>query len=112
MKNRIFFSPDAKTDLSEISNYLSAESPEAEKSVFGKLFKTIDKLEDFPEIGIPLSAITEIENSYHFLVSGQYLVFYRHHDRDIYIDRILHCKRDFVRILFSKNEAAENFSKS
>lgn len=41
-----------------------------------------------------------IESDYRFLVSGNYLIFYRAYGAEVYIDRVLYGRRDYLRILF------------
>ena len=60
----------------------------------------VDRLESYAEIGAPLSSIADIESDYRFLVTSSYLTFYRVRDNDIYVDRVLYGRRDYLRILF------------
>ena len=41
-----------------------------------------------------------MESDYRFLVSGNYLSFYRTYGNEVYVDRILYARRDYMRILF------------
>jgi len=50
-------------------------------------------------IGTPLISVAEVDSDYRFLVSGKYMVFYRVTGKDIYVDRILYGRRDYLRIL-------------
>ena len=59
----------------------------------------IDQLADFPELGPPLSSIADVETGYRFLVTGEYLSFYRMEGQDICVDRILYGRRDYISIL-------------
>ena len=54
----------------------------------------------FLKIGTPLSSVTDIESDYRFLTGGNYMVFYRVNGQDVYIDRVLYGRRDYLRILF------------
>ena len=47
-----------------------------------------------------LSSIADVESDYRFLVTGSYLTFYRVLDNDVYVDRVLYGRRDYLRILF------------
>lgn len=102
MKNKIHYAPEALNDLEDIWDYISSNlfNPIAAENTVGNIQNAIDRLEDFPNIGTPLSAITTIKNDYHFLVSGNYLVFYRIIRPHVYIDRILYKKRNYLHILF------------
>jgi addiction module RelE/StbE family toxin len=98
----LHYSPEAANDLAEIKDYISTDlaSPVAANNTVAKIAKSIRNLETFPEIGARLSSIIRIETDYRFLVCGNYLAFYRVQDGDVYIDRILYGRRDYVAILF------------
>jgi len=95
-------SKEAESDLVQIGDYISEElnSPQAALNTLMGIKTSIDKLEDFPLIGAPLSSIFEIDTDYRFLVCGNYLAFYRTDEIDVYIDRIIYGKRNYISILF------------
>lgn len=105
MKNKLHYSSNALRDLDEIWDYIIMEicNLDAAMNVVDGIMDTIDKLEDFAEMGAPLSSVTDVENDYRFLISGNYMVFYRSERTDIYIDRVLYGKRDYLRILFDNH---------
>jgi len=43
-----------------------------------------------------------VDSDYRFLVTGSYLTFYRVYGSDIYVDRVLYGRRDYLRVLFDK----------
>ena len=96
MKNSIHYSPEAQNDLDEIWEYITFElcNPQAAENTVNKIMDTVDELENFSEIGDPVSAVTDIESDYRFLTSGNYMVFYRVNGQDVYIDRVLYGRRD------------------
>lgn len=102
MKNNIHYSPKSRNDLDEIWEYISFElcDPQAAENTVNKIMDAIDELENFSEIGAPLSSVADVESDYRFLVSGNYIAFYRVSMQNIYIDRILYGRRDYLRILF------------
>ena len=102
MKNNIFYSPEAQSDLDEIWEYIFADlcNPQAAENTVNKIMDAVDKLEDFSEIGTRLFSVTGFENDYRFLVSGNYMVFYRTVGENVYIDRIMYGRRDYLRVLF------------
>ena len=51
-------------------------------------------------IRAPLSSIVPVESEYRFLVYGNYLTFYRVVAQDVYIDRILYGRRNYLAVLF------------
>lgn len=71
-------------------------TPDAAENVVNRIMDTIDKLVDFAEQGVLLSSVTDMETEYIFLFSGNYMIFYRPEETDIYIDRILYGKRDII----------------
>lgn len=104
MKNNIHLSDKAQEDLDEIKEYITVdlENPIAALATVTRITKAIRMLLDHALIGTPLSSIVDAETDYRFLVSGNYLVFYRVHDKDVYVDRVLYGRRDFLRILFGE----------
>jgi len=63
--------------------------------------KKIRGLSEHPGIGAPLSSIVDIQTDYHFLVCANYLIFYRYENETVFVTRILHGRRDYMRILIS-----------
>jgi plasmid stabilization system protein ParE len=89
--------------LAEIHSYISQElcNPQAALNLVLKITKKIRNLSEHPGIGAPLSYIVGIQTDYHFLVCANYLIFYRYEDETVFVSRILHGRRDYMRILFS-----------
>lgn len=110
MNNKIHYAPEAQNDLDEIWEYISFDlsNPQATENTVNKILDRIDALENFSEIGAPLSSVTEVESDYRFLVSGNYMVFYRVTGKDVYIDRVLYSRCDYLRILFSNLPQYDN----
>lgn len=102
MKNNVYYSPESLNDLNEVWDYIISElcNPDAAQNTVGKIMNVVDHLEDFSEIGAPLSSVTNVESDYRFLISGNYIVFYRISVNNVYIDRILYGRRNYLRILF------------
>ena len=102
MKNKIHYSKETRRDLDEIWDYIVSElqNRSAAERTVGRIMDAVDQLEDFAEIGAPLSSIADVEGDYRVLVTGNYLTFYRVHGKDVFVDRILYGRRDYLRILF------------
>ncbi len=49
-----------------------------------------------------MSSIARVDTAHRFLVTGNYLCFYRVEGSDVYIDRVIYGKRDYLRVLFDK----------
>ena len=95
---------ESRNDLAAIKEYIGVElaNPDAAKNTMVKITKRIRDLKRFAEIGSPLSSIIDIDTDYRFLVCGNYLVFYRAVVNDVYIDRVLYGRRDYLAILFGR----------
>lgn len=100
--NNLHFSKEAQNDLVEIKAYIEDEllNPSAALATVRKITKSLHILQTFAEIGTPLSSITNMESYYRFIVSGKYISFYRAYGTEVYIDRLLYSRRDYMRILF------------
>ena len=101
MKNKIHYSAQAQRDLDEIWDYMVADlcNPKAAERMVTRILDAVDQLADFSGIGAPLSSVADTDADYRFLVTGSYLIFYRVHGNDVYVDRILYGRRDYLRIL-------------
>lgn len=104
--NGLLISPAAQKDLMDIKQYISDEldNPVAAIRIVTKVTKRIKDLVDFPNMGALLSSKIKFETGYRYIVCDNYIVFYRFEGDSIYIDRVLHGKRDYIRILFGSLE--------
>lgn len=91
--------------MDEIWDYMISKlqnRPAAETTV-NRILDDVEQLENFAEIGAPLSSIADVESDHRVLVSGNYLTFYRVRGKEVYVDRILYGRRDYLRILFGES---------
>ena len=104
--NKIVLSPEARNDLAEIRDYIEQEleSPDAALKTVAGITKRLRELEKHGKLGARLSAVTEVESEYRFLVCGNCRAFYRCEEDVVYVDRILYGRRDYMRVLFSEDE--------
>ena len=104
--NKIVLSPEARNDLAEIREYIEheLESPDAALKTIAGITKRLRELEKHGKLGARLSAVTDVESEYRFLVCGNYRAFYRYENNMVYVDRILYGRRDYMRVLFSEDE--------
>ena len=102
MKNKLHYSAQALRDLDGIWDYIRTDlgNPKAAERMVVRIEEDIDKLALFPNMGTPLASIVPVDNGTRFLVTQQYMTFYRVQNADVYIDRILYGRRDYLRILF------------
>ena len=105
----LLYSHDAMQDLLEIQSYIAErlENPESASSTIDKIQKTILVLKDFPEAGTLFLPAVSRGRDYRFLVSGNYMIFYRIRENHIEIGRILYGRRDYLKILFPEKEETE-----
>ena len=99
-------SAEAKKDLKSIQDYIAEEkeSPQTALDVIEKILDRIERLLEFPGSGTLLSSIVNFPTNYRYVKAARYLVFYRHENNQIFVDRIIHEKRDYITILFSKDK--------
>ena len=109
MKNKIHYTKESRRDLDEIWDYIVSElqNLSAAERIVNSIMDAVDQLEDFAEVGAPLSSIANVESDYRFLVTGNYLTFYRVNGNEVYVDRVLYGRRDYLRILFGNVPDAE-----
>ena len=102
MKNKIHYSPESRRDLDDIWDYIVSElqNRSAAERVINRIIDAVDPLKNFAEMGTPLSSIADIGTDHRFRVSGNYMVFYRVQGNDVYIDRVLYGRSDYMSVLF------------
>lgn len=102
MKHKILYSKESRRDLDEIWDYIASElqNPIAAERIVNSIMDAVDQLADFAEAGAPLTSVADIESDYRFLVTGNYLTFYRVYENKVFVDRILYGRRDYLRVLF------------
>ena len=107
MKNKIHYAVEARRDLDDIWDYIVTDlcNASAAERVFNDILDVVEQLENFSEMGALLASIANVDSDYRFIVSGNYLIFYRVSGMDVYVDRILYGRRDYLRILFGDTHA-------
>ena len=107
MKNKIHYAVEARRDLDDIWDYIVTDlcNASAAERVVNDILDVVEQLENFSEMGALLASIANVDSDYRFIVSGNYLIFYRVSGIDVYVDRILYGRRDHLRILFGDTHA-------
>ncbi|MDD7279251.1 MAG: type II toxin-antitoxin system RelE/ParE family toxin [Oscillospiraceae bacterium] len=102
MKVSVKFSPEALKDLDEIYDYIAnvLKSPDAADNTVNKILDKTDLLSDNPEIGTQLFFENDLFSGYRYMVSDNYLAFYRITNESVFVDRVIYGKRDYMKILF------------
>lgn len=107
--NELHLSPEAQADLSDIKAYIAEDlgNPQAALATVAKITNAIRTLREYGRVGTPLSAVSGVRSDYRYLVSGSYMIFYRVADRDVFVDRILYGRRNYLRVLFEDGPGSE-----
>ena len=104
----LHISPLANEDLLSIKEHITKEldNPTAATNILAKITKSLRLLIDFPLSGAPLASIMDFETEYRFVVSDNYISFYRYIDNNetVFVDRVLYARRDYMKILFGDIE--------
>lgn len=107
--NNLYLSEEARNDLINIRAYIEEElqNPSAASATVSKIIKSLRILKTYAKAGTSLSSIADVESDYRFIVSGNYMSFYRIYENEIYVDRILYARRDYMRVLFGNISTGE-----
>lgn len=102
---KLFISSAAQEDLLEIKRYITEEleNPNSAKKVVLRITKRLRDLIDFPQSGVLLSSKINLDVGYRYIVCDNYLAFYRVEKDEIYVDRVMYGRRDYMKILFDDN---------
>ncbi|MGM9551214.1 MAG: type II toxin-antitoxin system RelE/ParE family toxin [Clostridia bacterium] len=92
----------ALNDLKEIKAYIENDlsNPIAANNVIKRIINDYSRLEFSPNMGPSLSSKVPFETDYRFIVSGNYLVFYKTDEQYVSIYRVLYGRRDYLKIIF------------
>ena len=102
--NKLYYSPEAQTDLCDIREYITEEldNSKAAENTLRKILKQIRSLEKHAGLGTPLSSVVGFDTNYRYIVCGNYIAFYYTEDENVYVVRVLYGRRDYLKILFGK----------
>ncbi len=107
--NNLHLSEEAQNDLLKIKAYIEEEllNPAAALATVSQITKSLRILQNHAQAGALLSSIADIASDYRFIVSGNCIGFYRAYKSEVFIDRILYARRDYMRILFGDSTTDE-----
>ena len=102
MPNTIHYSPESVKDLDQTYDYILSElkNPIAAQNTINGIRSSIHELKTLDNIGVRVFLPNGFETPYRFIHFKKYLIFYHQIESDVFIDRIIHEKRDYVHILF------------
>ena len=101
---KIYYSPQARLDLSEINDYISKslQNPIAANNIIGKITKTAELLSEQSQLGFSVAEKTGRDTDIRCILSGNYGVFYQVLASEILIVRILDVRTDYLRFIFNE----------
>ena len=102
---RIVLSAEARRDLKGIQDYIAneQESPRSALMVVEKILDRMENLLSFPDSGTLLSPQVNFPTNYRYARAAGYLIFYRHENDQILVDRIIHGRRNYIAVLFPED---------
>lgn len=104
MKNKMRYSPEALNDLDEIWEYIEKElyNPIAAENTINGIMDAVDMLKEFSQAGAILRFSNGISSGYRFVRYENYMSFYHINGDEVFIDRVIYGKRDYIKILFER----------
>lgn len=101
---KLRINPMAMEDLIEIKDYITREleNPLVAMNTINNIIERYEKLRRFPLMGSDLSSKVNVNTDFRYLVSGNYIIFYRVNNEFVSIYRILYAGRDYLKVLFPK----------
>ena len=91
--------PAAYTDLDEIFDYIMADNPQAATGMLDNIMESLRRLENFPHSGAPLLGSAMQKFNFRIVIIDPYIAFYRFIKDKVIVYRILHCARNYPRLL-------------
>ena len=89
---QIIWTESALQDLDEIAEYIALDKASAAKSLVKGIFKSVDRLENFPESGrIPPEL--DPPTRYREIVKGPCRIFYRYEQDKVFIIYVMRTER-------------------
>lgn len=94
---RVVLTPEAQRDISDIWEYIAADSPAAADRVIGSIEEALYRLADTPGIGHVRDDLAD--NRHRFYLVHSYLIVFRHRTDPLQVLRVLHAARDVRSII-------------
>ncbi len=88
----------AEDDLTEIITYIAADRPSAAEKLAARIEKALQLLSRNPRAGRLALEEELLSLGYRYLVVEKYLIFYTIERHTIYVHRILHGARDYLKL--------------
>ena len=103
--NKVFISPEAGRDLSEIRRYIAKElkNPGSARKTVNEILDNLKSLGRFPEQGPSVEALTGFKTDLRILLCDKHIALYRIENGTVLISRIVDARQDYLRILFGED---------
>ena len=103
----IRYTPVAIRDLQELRQYISKvlNNPKAAARIAKGILDSCAKLKQHPQFGMSLEAKIGQTTDLRYLICEKHIAFYRIDGNVISVARIIDGRQDYLRILFSNEEA-------
>ena len=103
--NKVFISPEAARDLSQIKQYISTElkNRSAANRIVGCMMKDLRELERYPEQGPSIEALTGFQTELRMLLCGKHIALYNIENETVFVARIIDARQDYLRVLFGED---------
>ena len=89
----------AQGDLTEIRDWLRLENPTAAERVLNRILDDIEGLGRLPKLGPVVKDLRLSLRGFRRLVCERYLIFYRLRGQRVVVHRVLHARRDWLRLV-------------
>lgn len=103
---KVRLSPEAVDDLDRLNDYISTKlkNPSGASKIIEKIIKSLQILDQHPQAGPSLEALTGYKTDLRYLVCGNYIALYRIEENNVSVARIINSHQDYMRILFGYYE--------
>ena len=98
----LVWSPAAVDDISAAVDYIESElgSPIAAERFVDSVIEKAQLFADVPGAGLTLRTIDGINTGYHYMLAGNWMLFFECSDRKALVVRVLYAKSDYIKTLF------------
>lgn len=105
MSRKVLYSKAAIGDLDGIAEWVAGETGDADgaRRVVRRIVERVGLPGDFPEMGRELPEAIGAGMGYRHLVVGAWRVFYRVGENVMWVDRVLHSRRNHMVALFGED---------
>lgn len=92
---------EARLQLRDIAAYYKMKVGHASaRQITDRILEALDKLGDFPEMGMVPPSRLLAEAGYRVLIVDEHLCFYRIADDTVFVTHIVHAKSDYIKKIF------------